>query len=347
MGLAILGTLVFLVDREELLRALRDAKYGYLVLAVALYFAGQWFRGLRWQYLLRGIARVPVRRLYGVLMVGYLANNVLPLRLGELVRVVWLCRREPEVSVGGAVATLGVERVYDGMTLLTVGACCVPLLALSGLLDGLTEGRRAVALVVMVVLSGGCVAALGLLVAVSVNARCANLLMRSTAMVPRKFRGGALDVVDGFVVGLRTLRSPKKQGVLLISSVPVWLGEALVYLLVAYSFGLEGWFDSFWLLVAVVVVVTVASNLVTVVPSSIGGIGPFEAVAQHVLVMVGVDASVAVAYAITVHLVALWLPVNLVGLVFLVLERSSADRGSAAVVREEIVGVAEPLERNL
>ena len=280
-------------------------------------------------------------------MVGYLANNVLPLRLGELVRVVWLCRREPEVSVGGAVATLGVERVYDGMTLLLVGACCVPLLVVSGLLDGLTEGWRLLALVVMVVLSGGCVAALGFLIGVAVNARCANVVMRLTAMVPRKFRGGAQEVVEGFVVGLKTLRSPKKHGVLLISSVPVWLGEVVVYLLVAYSFGLEGWFDSFWLLLAGIVVVTVASNLVTVVPSSVGGIGPFEAVAQQVLVMVGVDASVAVAYALTVHLVALWLPVNLVGLVFLVLERGGAGGGPAAVVREECVGVAEPLERNV
>ena len=90
-----------------------------------------------------------------------------------------------------------------------------------------------------------------------------------------------------------------------------------MYLIIAYSFGIDGYFSSFGVLLLVVMLVTATSNLVTALPASIGGIGPFEVVAQQTLVGLGVGASVAASYAVVLHLVALWLPVNLVGLVLL------------------------------
>ena len=94
-----LALLVLLVDRDELWHALKTANYLYLAPAIVLYFIGQWFRALRWRYLLSPISRISAMRLYPVIIIGYLANNVLPARLGEVVRAVYLARREEEVSV--------------------------------------------------------------------------------------------------------------------------------------------------------------------------------------------------------------------------------------------------------
>ena len=90
-----------------------------------------------------------------------------------------------------------------------------------------------------------------------------------------------------------------------------------MYFLIAYSFNLDAHFGSIGILVLAAALLTATSNLATAVPSAIGGIGPFEVVAQQTLVALGVGASVAAAYAGFVHLVALWLPVNLVGLALL------------------------------
>jgi hypothetical protein len=70
-------------------------------------------------------------------------------------------------------------------------------------------------------------------------------------------------------------------------------------------------------LILAIAFLTATSNLVTALPTAIGGIGPFELVAQQTLMAMGVGASVAGVYAAFVHLVALWLPVNLVGLAIL------------------------------
>ena len=70
-------------------------------------------------------------------------------------------------------------------------------------------------------------------------------------------------------------------------------------------------------LTLVVLLVTATSNLATSIPASIGGIGPFEVVAQQTLLALGVSGSLAVPYALVVHVVALWLPVNLLGLALL------------------------------
>ena len=90
-----------------------------------------------------------------------------------------------------------------------------------------------------------------------------------------------------------------------------------MYFMLAYSFGIDEHFDSVGVLLLVVLLLTSTSNLATSIPSAIGGIGPFEIVAQQTLMALGVGASLSGAYSGFVHLVALWLPVNIAGLLLL------------------------------
>ena len=312
-----LALLVLLVDRDELWHSLRSANYLYLAPAIVLYFIGQWFRALRWQYLLSPIARISAKRLYPVIIIGYLANNVLPARLGELVRAVYLARREEEVSVPASIATLSVERLYDGVTLLALGAVAAPILLAAGLFSQASQAYQSTAIVLMAAVLSSFVLALGVLTALSCSRRTVNWLVALTGILPIRFRQVGAEVVVGFVEGLGSLNSPKKHAILFVSSLPIWLAEAGVYLIVAYSFSLDVYFASFWFLLLAIILVTVTSNLITAVPASIGGIGAFEVVAQQTLVGLAVGAATAASYSVAVHLLALWLPVNVAGVILL------------------------------
>ena len=66
-----------------------------------------------------------------------------------------------------------------------------------------------------------------------------------------------------------------------------------MYFLVSYSFNLGSYYDSALAYVLVIALLTATSNLATGIPSAVGGIGPFEVVAQQTLIALGVGATVA------------------------------------------------------
>ena len=319
IGLAVSGLflllLFFRVDRQEIVAALGNANYLYVAPAIGLYFAAVYFRSIRWAYILSPIGRFPAGRLYPVVIIGYMANNLLPARLGELVRSYYLARRET-VSGSTALATVAVERLYDGVTLLFFAAISAPALLLLGLFQGTGDISRATALVFAI----GTVAIFSLAFAFLVLAArpgFSKIVDAGLSLSPAKARPGLSGLVHRFIGGLRVLNSPRRHLGVFLLSWPVWLLEGGMYLLVGYSFGIHLLFDSFWTMALVMMLLTATSNLATALPSSAGGIGPFEVVAKETLVALGVSGSVGAVYAVALHLVALWLPVTLLGLVLL------------------------------
>ena len=317
LGLAItvllLMLLVYQVDLGEVRDAVGQANYVYVVPAIALYFVAVFFRALRWRYLLSPMRLLPVSRLYPVVVIGYMANNLLPARLGELVRAYYLARRE-HLNTSATLATVAVERVYDGLTLLAFAAVAAPVLLALGRFDGASDASRTIWIVVAGLTIVLFLGALTFLTALAGFPRFLELVQWWTGRV----RGGVGPKVQRLirivVQGLSILSSHHKHWRLCLLSVPVWRLEGATYFLIGNSFGIDQLFESVWVWVLVVLLVTATSNLATSVPAAIGGIGPFEVVAQQTLLALGVDASLGAAYALVVHLVALWLPVNLAGL---------------------------------
>ena len=312
----LLLVLVYQVDLAEMRDALAEANYVYLAPAIALYFVAVYFRAVRWRYLLSPLRLFSVRRLYPVVVIGYMANNLLPARLGELVRSYYLARREP-INASSALGTIVVERVYDGVTLLAWAAVAGPALLLLGEFDGASDTSRATWIVVAILTVALFVGALVILTCLAVVPRFQSYLDRLIRIVPVRFRPKAQELAQTFVEGLNILNSPRKHLGLFLLSLPVWGFEAAMYFLISYSFGIDDYFGSVGVLVLVVILLTATSNLATSFPFSIGGIGTFEVVAQQTLLALGVADKVATAYPLVLHLVALWLPVNLAGLVIL------------------------------
>ena len=93
------------------------ANFWWILPAVAVYFAAVWARTWRWHYLLRPLKSVPLKRLFPIVCIGYFGNNVYPARAGEVIRA-FVLRRNEGISVSASLATIIVERVFDGLVML-------------------------------------------------------------------------------------------------------------------------------------------------------------------------------------------------------------------------------------
>jgi uncharacterized protein (TIRG00374 family) len=281
-----------------------------------------------------------------VVVIGYMANNLLPVRLGEFVRSYFLARRE-NVKATSALGTIAVERVYDGITLLAFAALAAPWLLLLGEFDGAADVSRTAGMLFLAATIVAFAVLLTVFTLLGSSPAFADRMEGWLNIVPAGPRPKAKELFRTFVAGLAVLSSPSKHLALFFYSLPVWLLEGSMYFMLAYSFGIDEHFDSVGVLLLVVLLLTATSNLATSVPSAIGGIGPFEIVAQQTLMALGVGASLAGAYSGFVHLVALWLPVNIAGLALLwknnlsLREMSSASRADSL---ESATGLAgEPI----
>src|SRR5512140_3153163 len=113
---------------DQFWAAVRSANYWWLIPAIALYFVIVWVRAWRWHYLLRPIKDVPTRTIFPITTIRYMGNNIYPARAGEVLGAVILKRREG-VSVSASLATIVVERIFDGVVMLGFVVVNLPELA--------------------------------------------------------------------------------------------------------------------------------------------------------------------------------------------------------------------------
>ena len=77
----------------EVWHSLQGAKYIWLLPGVAVYFLGVWARAWRWHYLLRPVKSISTRKMFPIVAIGYMGNNIFPARIGDVLRAVVLKRR--------------------------------------------------------------------------------------------------------------------------------------------------------------------------------------------------------------------------------------------------------------
>ncbi len=283
--------------------ALREANYWWLVPGVAIYFTSVWFRAYRWGFLLRGSKPVSANRLYPIVVIGYMGNDILPFRLGEALRAYILWRKEG-INVGATLTTAVLERLFDGLTMV--------LFVLFGLLFvPLSDFLSRLVIIASLVFCGALVLFLFLAARPSVLRRVAHLLI--LRLLPARFRPALLGFVEGVVAGLESLRSGRDVLILFGVTLWVWILETAKYWLVSLAFpGLH-------LPYVGVVLMGGAVNLLTALPSLPGYVGTFE-LGIKILEGIGAPAAPAGSYILVLHAI-LWLPVTLLGLVFMALEQ--------------------------
>jgi uncharacterized protein (TIRG00374 family) len=300
LSLAFLGLFLFRSrgDLGEIPDAFAHANYWWVAASIPVYFAGAWFRAWRWKYLLRPLGEMRVAGLYPIVIIGFMANNLVPARAGELVRAYVVGERE-KVSKMAALGTIAVDRVFDGITLL-------PFLLIVGAVSGVNSELRTIAIWMSVLFGVGLVVLVVLALSEGLSRRAVALALR---LVPARLKPQVQTLAESFLTGLHSFRSPVDMFLASATSVVSWLLEATMYYMVGLAFGLHLGFDVYLL-------ITAGANLAIAVIATQGGVGPFEIVAQNTAIHFGVNEGVASAYAVALHALVL-LPVIAAGLYFL------------------------------
>ncbi len=296
----------------EVWGALKRAQYIWLIPGVIVYFISVWFRSWRWKFLLRESKSVPTARLFPVVVIGYMGNDILPFRLGEILRAYVLWRKEG-VHIGTTLTTAVLERLFDGLTLVCFvlfGLLFLPLSTFLGRLVAVASGVFFGALAVFMVLAA--------------HPDRLRQMARwiSDRLVPPPIRPPLLHFLEGVIAGLEGLRSARDVLVLFGITLWVWLLEALKYWLVSFAFDLHLGYIG-------VMVMGGAVNLLTALPSLPGYIGTFE-VGIKIIQGMGAPAAAAGSYILVLHAILL-IPVTLLGLILMAMEGIRwAEVGQAA-----------------
>ncbi len=299
VSLLLLAYVFYQTDPAKIVEALAQAQYIYLIPALAFYFAGVGMRALRWHYLLRPVKLIPSGELFRTVVIGYMANNVLPLRMGELVRA-YVLGEQQQVSKTATLVTILVERVFDGLTMLTFIVGASFFLNLGDEMN--TRVQLVSALFIVVILAMAIAAGMPRRVE-----RLAQFVLNRVPSAPLRER--ALKLTHSILEGLGVLRSPRDSLAVYAVSLIVWLLETTMYVMIAFGFSIN-------LPFAVFLVATALANLVTIAPSTPGYVGVFDAPIVYVLTTFGINQNVATSYTLVLH-AALYLPVTLLGMYYL------------------------------
>lgn len=307
LGIAVSVFFLWLALRDqkldEVIGYLRTGNYLWLIPSITVYFLAVVVRTWRWDYLLRPLKRVPVPRLFPVLVIGYMGNNIFPARIGELLRA-YVLKRNEQVQISSSLATVIAERIFDGLVMLLfvfVGLPTAPFLS---------QSLRLTVVVGSLVFFGALIVFLFLAARPDTAARLYNPLIDH--FIPQPLREKIRGFIERFVGGLAALRDLRHIVMIFLTSVLIWLLETVKYWFVMHAFNFEVSFFTLMLMNGVV-------NLATTLPAAPGYVGTFDTPGIAVLVAFGVNAEQATAYTLVLH-AALWLPITLLGLYYMLRE---------------------------
>lgn len=305
LGLAISAIFVYFalkgLNLQEVRYWVTQANYWWLIPSIAIYFVAVWGRTWRWHYLLRPIKSISLARLFPVVCIGYMGNNIFPVRAGEVLRA-YVLRRSEDVSMSASIATIVVERIFDGLVMLMFVFIALPFAPVPGQLR-------------IYVVAASVLFFSALLVFILLAARPAFAQRAYVATVrrllPQRFRQPLDGVLDRFLEGLGSLRSSRDVLMIFLTSVFIWLAETGKYWFVMEAFTSQE-FGGFPVPFFVLMLMNGIVNLATTIPSAPGYVGTFDTPGIAVLTTYGVDKSLAFGYTIVLH-AALWFPITLLG----------------------------------
>lgn len=289
---------------DDFWQTLKSAKYWWLLPGVAVYFVGVWVRAWRWHYMLRPLKKIPTKTMFPIVAIGYMGNNIYPARAGEVLRAAVLKQREG-VPISASLATVIVERIFDGVVMLGFVFVNLPELARltgsSGVLGNLNI--RDVAIWGAVIFLGALLVFLLAAMFPRVSERVVNWLIDH--LLPLRWREKARGVTLRFLTGLESLRSPADALMIFVTTVIIWLLETAKYWFVMHAFPFTVSFFALMLMNGIV-------NLTTTLPSAPGYVGTFDAPGIALLQAYNVPQAVAAGYTLVLH-AALWFPITLLG----------------------------------
>ncbi len=321
LGIALSLFFIFLafrqVDIGQMLQALREADYWYLLPVLALVALGLLLRSLRWRILLAPIYQTRTGVLFISLSIGYMANTFLPAHLGEFVRA-WHAGSKCGIASSSVFATIVVERLIDVVFLLLLLGLALMVFPFPVWVR--QSGGMMLALVV----------ALGILLLLMKKNKPKAMAIsgRLLRFLPAAPAARARELLDQFLNGVAPLKSRGHYLAVGAFSLLIWICYALIFQLLFHAFDFVGRYDLPWTAALVSMVITTIS---VVVPSSPGYVGSFHFLCQLSLGLFLIPRGPALSYAFVLHAVSVF-PYFFLGLFFLAKEKlslKSLRRGDA------------------
>ena len=292
-SIALLAILLWRVDLAAAGRALRDANYLYVIPALLLFGVAKLLVAQRWRIMMSKFADLPLMPLFGILLVSNLANNIVPARIGDLIRVQVPAQRYGTSRARVAATVFATESLLDGITFAVLGLIGLALIDLPNFPTGVFWG-------VLGLVAGGLIAVIPLAhLKLEPGWQCKGVLARLPERVQNMVETAVTHAIDGIVVFKDLRLGAQAIGL----SFALWLIEVGMFALFGLAFGIHLSMPA-WMLIMV------SANMISSVPITPSNIGAYEVAITELLKALGIAAGVAGGFAIAAHILnILWITV--------------------------------------
>ncbi|ALO15763.1 hypothetical protein L21SP5_02130 [Salinivirga cyanobacteriivorans] len=276
--LAIVGILYF-VDIKEVWQNLRKLSWEIVMIAIAVYVLGMAVRALRWFLIISIREKVGFYTVFKGLVYGYMLNQLLPAKIGEVARAEYITRKStPGRSF--LLGTIAAERVFDMAVILL-------FLGISVVFSETIMSKIQAQWISVVVIVFGLTALVFLLHNVQ-------LLKKITRYLPGKIRSFADRVLDNLADSFNVFKSFKSIFKILLLTLVIWLLTCLVFFLIIQDLDIEVPFYAYFFIVS-------AGTFGMIIPSTSANVGVYHAVAMGALMLFMVPKAEALSFAILAH----------------------------------------------
>lgn len=275
------------VDFNLMMEQVKKADHRYTVAFAIATAVIQICRIYRWDILIRPFARISKRSLFRISSVGFMLILALPLRLGEFARP-YMLKKEAGVSMTSGLGSIVVERVVDG--LLVVLLFFVTTFYLDSKYT-IPAGVKASGLVAFAIFGG---AALVIITALLTHGWVPRLIARIGNPISEKITSKLLQMLDSFIIGLRSLPNARALASVIAWTVIYWAINGLGLYWMMRAFGWQVPIAAGFMLVSIVVVGIM-------IPAGPGFLGTFHAAILAGLSIFGIDQNGAAAYGLLVY----------------------------------------------
>ena len=276
------------LDWQGFILALEDISASYILLGAALLIYSVWVRAQRWKILISPQGPSKTKDLFDALLVGYLGNDVLPFRLGEVLRAA-LAARKTKILISGIGATILVDRVLDMLSFLIIAACFYMFYPIA-------DWAQTVAIIGFSAL----IIFLGL--AIFMRGQREKLFGWIESWSRRKAEAGKIKMaghVLSLFKGIETIWQMPQPVRVVLYTVWLWILYILITALGLAAFHFDFTPTEFFMASMVLLTFTTISLSI---PSAPGFVGTYHGAVVAALALVGVANTPAQAFAIVFHL---------------------------------------------
>lgn len=299
------------IDLEQLVATLKTLDFRYLAAAVLVTLISYASRAVRWHYLILPQKRAKPRNLLSATIICYMANNLLPARLGEFARAIVLANKEG-LEVSRVFASLVIDRLFDGFSVLVILVITFFIVQLppgmEGLQQGLVTGGYVMLTVYLLVIAF-------LIVLKRATAKTVHGVGLILKPFPKVVADKIIPLLVSFISGIELPSKASDFFAIFLSCIFIWCTAAWPIDLILKAFAIQLPFSaSLFVLVFLVFAV--------MVPASPGYIGTYHAACVYGLMAFAIPKEQALSVALIVHAVAFF-PVIFCGFFFLWSEKIS------------------------